>query len=69
MEDPTPPCKFCRQSRVVLALLALIFVIFSTQPESKFLEGVDVTKIFTWILVVIVTLIVLGKAYKEYWKK
>jgi len=43
MKEQTPPCKFCRQSRLALASAALIFVLISIQPQATFLVGVDLT--------------------------
>lgn len=67
MEHQQPPCKFCQRSRLFIALALLAFVLFSVQPESNFLQGVDISNAFTWILVSSVGVIVLWKAYKEYW--
>jgi hypothetical protein len=68
MENQHPPCKFCQRSRLFVALVLFAFVLFSVQPESNFLQGVDITNAFTWMLLISVGVIVLWKAYKEYWK-
>ena len=68
MKEQTPPCKFCRQRRLVLASAALIFVLISIQPQATFLVGVDLTKIFAWLLGSLLVLVVVWKAYNEFWK-
>jgi|TARA_B110000967_G_C18744804_1_gene489666 hypothetical protein len=68
MTDQIPPCKFCGQSRVVLAVGVLIFVLVSIQPESTFLVGVDVTNVFAWLVAGMSAMVVVWKVYKEYWK-
>ncbi|MAA76690.1 MAG: hypothetical protein CML73_01470 [Rhodobiaceae bacterium] len=68
MENQNPPCKFCQRTRLFVALALLAFVLFSVQPESNFLEGVDITSAFTWMLLASVGVLVCWKAYGEYWK-
>ena len=68
MVDQEPPCAVCSRIRLLLILGAMFFFLFSTQPESDFLVGVDVTKVFTWILAAVFILMIIWKFYNEFWK-
>lgn len=69
MVDQSPHCAVCSRIRMLLILGAICFFLFSTQPESDFLIGVDVTKVFTWVLAAVFILIIIWKLYHEFWKK
>ena len=68
MVDREPPCVMCGRIRMLLILGAVVFLLFSTQPESDFLIGVDVSKGFAWLLAGVFILMVIWKFYNEYWK-
>ena len=68
MVDREPPCAICGRIRMLLILGAMGFLLFSTQPESDFLIGVDVSEGFAWLLAGIFILMVIWKFYNEYWK-
>ena len=69
MVDQEPPCAVCSRIRILLILGSIFFFLFSTQPESDFLIGVDVTKVFTWVLAIVFILMIIWKFYHEFWKK
>ena len=69
MVNQSPHCAVCSRIRLLLILGAICFFLFSTQPESDFLIGVDVTKVFTWVLAIVFILMIIWKFYHEFWKK
>ena len=66
--DKKPVCKFCNRTRILLIAIAIIaFLAF--MPEFDFLWEIDTTKAFAWAIAAAVGVLVLWKAYNEFWKK
>ena len=63
-----PACQFCNRIRIIIFAIIIIGFL-AVRPEFAFLWKLDTIEVFAWGLAVAVGLLVLWKAYHEFWKK
>ena len=66
--EEKPVCEICKRIRFVV-FAVIIALIVGFRPEFDFLRGVDLTRIFAWVVVISVSILFLWKSYLEFWKK
>ena len=65
--EEKPVCEVCKRIRFVV-FAVIIALIVGFRPV-RFFKGLDLTRIFAWVLVISVSILFLWKSYLEFWKK
>ena len=66
--EPRPVCRFCNRMRIIIIAMIIIGIL-AVRPEFAFLWKLDTTAVFAWALTLGFGLLILWKAYYEFWKK
>ena len=62
------PCAWCQRLRILLSVLVLTLAMLALNGELRFLRGVSLTLIAAKAVGLGFIILVIWKAYKEYWK-
>ncbi|MDP6166521.1 MAG: hypothetical protein QGI54_10335 [Gammaproteobacteria bacterium] len=66
--DGKRPCAFCRTLRVVIVFALLIVALMAYSNNLTWLEDIQFTDIFAYVILLAFVIVLVFKVWEEYWK-